>query len=79
MLVDNKLLGWIIITNALLISTLSDTLLVLAATLGNPPGQRYLTVTFGSSNLTILFLGVLIVAISKVMLEATKTIIKNNN
>jgi hypothetical protein len=65
-------LGWLFLLDALLIKSLSNTLLVLAVTLTNPPGHRYITVSFGTPNMTALFCGILVIVISWVMLEGYK-------
>lgn len=65
-------IGWLFVLDALLIKSLSNTLLVLAVTLTNPPGHRYITVSFGAPNMTALFCGILVIVISWVMLEASK-------
>lgn len=67
-----KKLGWISFIDALIIKSCSNSLLVLAVTLTNPPGHRYLTLAFGTPNLKALFLGALLIIISWVMLEASK-------
>ena len=65
-------LGTLFLLDALLIKSLSHTLMVLAVTFTNPPGHRYLTVSFGTPNLTSLFYGILVIIVSWVMLEASK-------
>lgn len=65
-------LGWLFFLDALVIKSISHSLLVLAVTLTNPPGHRYLTLEFGTPNLKALFCGVLVLVISWVMGEANK-------
>lgn len=65
-------LGWLFFLDALLIKPLSDTLLILAVTFTNPPGHRYLSVGFGTFNMTALFCGILVIVMSWVMLEGSK-------
>jgi hypothetical protein len=65
-------LGWLFFLDALLITSLSNTLLVMAVTLSNPPGHRYITVSVGTPNMKALFCGILVIVISWVMLEASK-------
>jgi len=67
-----KRLGWVLLADALIVKSLSNTLLVLAVTLTNPPGHRYINIHFGTPNLKALFFGVLLIVISWVMLEASK-------
>lgn len=65
-------LGWLFFLNALFITPLSDMLMVLSATLSNPPGHRYLSITFGTPNLEDILYGLLIIVISWVMAEGYK-------
>jgi hypothetical protein len=65
-------LGGLLLLDALLMKSLSQTLMVLAVTFTNPPGHRYLSISFGTPNLTSLFYGVLVIIVSWVMLEASK-------
>jgi hypothetical protein len=67
-----KYLGWIFFFDALLIRSLSNTLMVLAVTLSNPPGHRYINIQFGTPNMKSLFYGIIVIVISKIMLEASK-------
>jgi len=65
-------IGGLFVLNALLIKSLSHTLLVLAVTLTNPPGHHWIQIHFGTPNMTALFCGILVIVISWVMLEASK-------
>ncbi|MBA2369365.1 MAG: DUF2975 domain-containing protein [Candidatus Protochlamydia sp.] len=65
-------LGWLFFLDALIAQPLSNLLIVLATTLSNPPGHRYITVGFGTPNLEAIFCGVLVIVISWIMLEASK-------
>lgn len=65
-------LGLLHFMDALLITSLSDSLMVIAVTLNNPVGHRYLTVSFGTPNLSLLFYGAVVMIVSKVMFEASK-------
>jgi hypothetical protein len=67
-----KKLGWLFFLDALIITSLSNTLMVLAVTLTNLPGHRYINIQFGTPNLKSLFFGILLIVISWVMLEASK-------
>ncbi|BDZ73909.1 hypothetical protein GCM10025856_16280 [Methylophaga marina] len=60
------LLAWVIV------GTISDTLLSLALTIQNPVGERLLTIGFGSSEMTTLITGSVILVISWVMKEAVE-------
>lgn len=51
---------------------LTDTATVLALTLGNPPGQRYLSFQLGSSHFVVLLCGLVFVAMGQVMREAQR-------
>lgn len=70
--IQYRRLGVLLLLDALLIKSLSQTLMVLAVTLTNSPGHRYLTISFGTPNLTSLFYGILVIIVSWVMLEASK-------
>lgn len=65
-------LGMLYLIDALFIKSFSQTLMVLAVTMTNPPGSRYLYISFGTPNLSSLFYGVLVIIVSWVMLEASK-------
>ena len=65
-------LGWLFFFDALLVKPISQMLMVLAITFSNPPGHRYITISFGTPNLKALFFGALLIVVSWVMLEATK-------
>lgn len=67
-----KKLGWLFFLDALLVKSLSHSLMVLAVTLTYPPGHRYLVLSYGIPNLKALFCGVLVLVISWVMGEASK-------
>lgn len=67
-----KYLGWLFFMDALFVKSLSDTLRVLAVTLSNPPGQRYISISFGTPNLEALFYGVVLIVISQVMHKAAE-------
>jgi len=71
-------LGFLFLLDAFFIQALSETLQVLAATLTNAPGHRYLFVSFGTPNLVSLFYGVVVIVISSVMLEASKIYEESN-
>jgi len=65
-------LGTLFFGYGLLAEPLSHLLQILAVTLSNPPGHRYLSIGFGTPNLEALFCGVLLVVISWIMLEGNK-------
>ena len=67
-----RTLGWLFFMDALLIEPVSSMIEVLSITLSNPPGQRYISLNFGTPGLENLFYGLLILVISWVMLEASK-------
>lgn len=58
--------------DALLVQPINQMLLVLAATLYNEPGHRYISAAFGTTNCAVLFAGALLITISWIMLEASK-------
>jgi len=65
-------LGWLFFLDGLLIKPLSNMLMVLAVTLTNPPGHRYLQIEYGTPNLEVLFCGMIVLVISWVMAEASR-------
>ena len=65
-------LGCLFILNALFIKPLEDGLMVVAVTLNNAPGHRYLTLGLGTPAMEAIFCGTLLIVISWVMLEALK-------
>lgn len=67
-----RYLGSLFFLDALIAKPMSNMLLVLATTLSNAPGHRYISVSFGTPNLKALFCGVLLIFISWVMLRASK-------
>lgn len=62
-------LGWLFFLSALLIQPLCGLGMTLAATLSNPPGHRYITLSFGAPNLETIFCGIILIIISWVMIE----------
>ncbi len=64
-------LGVLYLVDAFVLRTLSQTVMVLAVTLNNPVGHRYLNIGFSLDNGMSLFYGVFILAISWVMKEAS--------
>jgi hypothetical protein len=67
-----KKLGWLFLLDALIVKSLSNTLMVLAVTLTHPHGHRYINIHYGTPSLKALFLGILLIVVSWVMLEASK-------
>lgn len=67
-----KYLGYLFFLDGLVTKPLSGLLQVLAVTLTNSPGHRYLSIGFGTPNLEALFCGVLVIVISWVMVEGYK-------
>lgn len=70
-------LGILYLIDALLITSLSQTLMILAVTLTNSPGHRYLSIGCGTPNLSSLFYGALVILVSWVLLEASKIFDEN--
>ncbi len=64
-------LGFLLFLDAIL-APLSDTLMVLAVTLSNEPGHRYLTLSFGTPSFNAFFTGAIVIVISWVMGEASR-------
>ncbi|MCX7338741.1 MAG: DUF2975 domain-containing protein [Alphaproteobacteria bacterium] len=67
-----KKLGWLCFLDALIAQPLADTLMILAVTFSNPPGHRYVAISYGTPNLEALFFGLILIVISWVMLEGSK-------
>ena len=67
-----KYLGCLFFIYAIVSQPLYHLLMILAATISNPPGHRYISLNFGTPNLEALFCGALVLMISWVMLEANK-------
>jgi hypothetical protein len=67
-----KFLGWLFFLKGLVVIPFSQMFMVLAVSLSNPPGHRYITLSFGTPNLEALFCGTLIIVISWVMSEGYK-------
>ena len=67
-----KYLGWLCFLDGLLVKPISDMLMILMATLSNPPGHRYISLNFGTPNLEVLFWGMLVIVISWIMAEGYK-------
>lgn len=62
-------LGGLCLINALAMRPLQELLSSLAVTLSNPPGQRYISIGFGSPNIYDIVTGLIIVTIAWVMAE----------
>ncbi|WP_431265551.1 DUF2975 domain-containing protein [Roseateles chitinivorans] len=60
------------VTAMALVMPLTDTVTILALTLGNPPGQRMLSVHLGSQHYVVLLLGLVLTAMAMVMREAQR-------
>jgi len=69
---DYQYLGGLFFLYGILAKPIGEMLMILTATLSNPPGHRYISLAFGTPNLEVLFCGLLIVVISWVMIEAYK-------
>lgn len=67
-----KYLGYLFFLDALIAKPISELLMVLTVTMSNPPGHRYISISFGIPNLEALFCGMLVIVISWVMVEASK-------
>lgn len=67
-----KKLGALFFLHAFIAQPLQGLLYVLAITLSNPPGHRFISIGFGTPNLETIFCGILVIIISWVMAEAQK-------
>jgi hypothetical protein len=70
--INYRWLGWLFFIDALIATPLSHMGMVLAATMSNAEGHRYISLNFGTPNLETLFCGFIIIVISWVMFEASK-------
>ncbi len=70
--IQYKYLGWLFFLNALMAKPLGNALMVMATTLSNPPGERYISIFFGAPSLEGIFGGSILIVISWVMFEASK-------
>lgn len=64
-------LGRLLFINGLVCIPLHDTLMVLATTINNAPGQRMLNIGFGTPSLEAILLGFVIMVIAWVMQQAS--------
>ena len=65
-------LGWLFLINAIVIKPIFDALMILVVTLHNPPGQRMLSIGFGTTNVQDILWGGFVMIIAWVMLEANR-------
>src|SRR3990167_1007054 len=65
-------IGKLLLFDAFLAQPISGGLWLLAVTLSNPVGQRYISISLGSSNFVSVFAGLFIILISWVMIEGSK-------
>ena len=65
-------LGILLFLYALIAQPIAHMLTMLGLTFTNPVGHRYLVLQLGSVNVYTLFLGVMLLVISQIMLEAGK-------
>lgn len=64
-----RYLGWLFFLDGFITQPLNNLLMIGGATLLNPPGHRYISLTFGTFNLEALFCGLLVLVISWIMAE----------
>jgi hypothetical protein len=67
-----KKLGILLVIDAIIADPISRSLEILAITMNNPPGHRWITISFGGINVMELFCSVMVITIAWVMHEATK-------
>lgn len=67
-----RVIGILFFVDALVAIPLKDTLMTLATTMNNPPGERMISLSVGTTNLEALFTGLVIIVISLVMSEGSK-------
>lgn len=67
-----KKIGWLAFLNGILVLPIVQALMTAAATLSNPPGHRWISVSLGTPNFEAIACGLLLIVISLVMQEAQK-------
>jgi hypothetical protein len=67
-----KRIGFLIILNQTLIHAIYDALISLTLTFSNPPGYRIIEVSYGSAQINILIVGIIIILASWIMDEGRK-------
>lgn len=60
------------VTGMALVMPLTDTATILALTMGNPPGQRMLSLNVGTQHYVVLLVGLVLTAVAMVMREAQR-------
>ncbi len=65
-------LSYLFLVSSLITQPFGNLLRILGATLTNPPGHRYLTLSFGSLNLSALIGALLLMLLSWIMVEASR-------
>lgn len=65
-------LGFLFFVHAFLAKPLGFALLILGVTLNQPPGERVLSLSFGTGNMNSIILGLLVIVISWVMQEGSR-------
>jgi hypothetical protein len=65
-----KRIGWLAFLNGIFILPIVQALMTTAATLSNPPGHRWISVSLGTPNFEAIASGILLIVISLVMQEA---------
>lgn len=70
--INYKRLSWLCFLNALIANPIGKGIMNMSTTLSNPPGERFLNIIFDFPSLEGLFFGAILIAMSLVMLEASK-------
>lgn len=70
-------IGIILVIDALIATTVGDSIRILGATLNNPPGERLLSISIGTVNIYLLFAGIIMFTIALVMQEASRIHVEN--
>jgi hypothetical protein len=65
-------MAYMFFLDAIITGPISYTIMVLASTFSNPPGERILALALGTPNFQNLFIGFIVLAVSFVMEEASK-------
>lgn len=69
-------IGWAVVAMSPS-STLVDTLSTIVLTINNPPGQRHVSITLDATDLIAIVGGLVLVAVGRIMLEATRVAEEN--
>jgi hypothetical protein len=67
-----KKIGFLFFLDAFITKPLSTMLMIVAITLRNAPGHRYISLSFGTTNAQAILCGIVVIIVSCVMLQASR-------